>query len=92
MPRKTIAAFADHGKAAATLEHGLDEATEVMRDLQAVGIDLPRIAQRLLDQGIEKFVESLDDILQLIETKARREAAPASPVRASQRNHPTMER
>lgn len=92
MPRKTIAAFADHGKVAATLEHGLDEATQVMRDLQAVGIDLARITQRLLDQGIEKFVESLDDILQTIETKARPEAAPASRARASQSDHRTVER
>lgn len=70
LPRKTIAAFADHGKVAATLEHGLEEAIQVMSDLQSVGIDLAEVTRRLLDEGIEKFVASFDDILQTITTRA----------------------
>lgn len=70
MPLKTIAAFADHGRAADTLELGLDEAKHVIRDLQAVGIDMTEVTRRLLDEGIQKFVESYNAILEMIATKA----------------------
>ena len=75
LPRKTSAAFAERGKAAATLGRGLDEATEVMRNLAAAGIDLSQVTRRLLDEGIEKFVESFDDILQTIAAKGAARAA-----------------
>ena len=70
LPRKTSAAFADHGKAAATLEQGLDEAIEILRDLATVGIDLSQVTRQLLDEGIEKFVESYDDVLHTITAKS----------------------
>lgn len=70
LPRKTSAAFADHGKAAATLEQGLDEAIEILRDLATVGVDLSRVTRQLLDEGIEKFVESFDDVLHTITAKS----------------------
>jgi transaldolase len=70
MPRKTSAVFAERGKAAATLGRGLDDAIEVMTDLAATGIDLSQVTRRLLDDGIEKFVESFDDILQTIAAKS----------------------
>ncbi len=70
LPRKTIAAFAQQGKVTASLEQGSDEAVQVMRDLQRAGIDVPQVTRQLLDDGIAKFVESLNDILQTIGTKA----------------------
>jgi transaldolase len=70
MPRKTSAAFAEHGKAAATLEQGLAEADDVMRELATLGIDLSHVTRRLLDEGIEKFIESYEDILQTIVAKS----------------------
>mgnify|MGYP001048270884 FL=1 len=69
MPLQTIAAFADHGKAAETLEQGIDEAKRVMRDLQAIGIDMQEVTRQLLDEGIQKFVDSYNEILQLIAAK-----------------------
>jgi transaldolase len=75
LPRKTSAAFADRGKAAATLQRGFEEAEEVMKDLATVGIDLSRVTRRLLDEGIEKFIESYDDILQTIAAKSVARAA-----------------
>lgn len=70
LPQKTIAAFADHGKAAASLELGFDEARQIMRDLEAAGIDLSQVTRRLLEEGIEKFIESFNDILQTIAARA----------------------
>jgi transketolase len=70
LPRKTIAAFADHGKAAPTLEQGLEEAADVMRDLEAAGIDLAQVTRRLLDEGIDKFIKAFDDVVETIAAKA----------------------
>src|SRR5688572_574160 len=70
LPQKTIAAFAEHGKAAASLEEGFDEARQIMRDLEAAGIDLSQVTRRLLEEGIEKFIESFNDILQTIAARA----------------------
>ena len=41
-----------------------------MMDLQRSGIDMPQVAQQLLDEGIQKFVESLSTILQTITARA----------------------
>jgi len=70
LPRKTIAAFAKHGKVSASLEQGSDEAVQIMHDLHRVGIDVPEVTRELLDDGIAQFVDSLNDILQTIGTKA----------------------
>ena len=71
LPRKTIAAFADHGKAAATLEPGLAEADAVLRDVAAVGIDVANVTARLLEEGIAKFIKAFDDVVETIAEKAR---------------------
>jgi transaldolase len=70
LPRKTIAAFAGHGRVSASLEQEYDEAVQVMRDLQRAGIDVARVTRELLDDGIAKFVDAFNDILQTIGTKA----------------------
>jgi transaldolase len=71
LPAKTIAAFEDHGRVAATLVQGLDEAEAVVRDVSALGIDLAEVTARLLDEGIEKFIEAFDDVVETIAAKAR---------------------
>jgi len=72
LPQKTIAAFADHGTAASTLTKGVDEATQVMLDLKGIGIDLHRVTEQLLDDGIEKFSKAYDELMSTIaERRAR---------------------
>jgi transketolase len=70
MPRGTIAAFADHGTAAATLEQGLEQSAAVIRELETIGIDLEQVTARLLDEGIEKFVKAFDAVVETIAAKA----------------------
>jgi transaldolase len=79
LPIKTIAAFEDHGKASASLVQGLDEARQLMVDLEAFGIDMPQVARQLLEEGIQKFIESFGEILKTIEmrTLISRQAAKA---------------
>jgi transaldolase len=91
LPRKTIAAFAEHGKVTTSLEQGSDEAIQVMRDLQRAGIDVPQVTRQLLDDGIAKFVESLNDILQTIGTRAV-SGAHAQPLSSGDRSNPDAAR
>jgi transketolase len=79
LPRKTIAAFAKHGKVSASLEQGLDEAVHIMHDLRRVGIDVPEVTRELLNEGVAKFVDSLNDILQTIGAKAITESRVGPP-------------
>jgi len=70
LPINTIAAFADHGKASASLVQGIDDARQLMSDLQMAGIDMSQVTRQLLDEGIEKFIESLNEILKTIATRS----------------------
>ena len=63
MPGRTIRAFADHGRVAETIEDDLDEAERVLVELADVGIDLDRLTDQLVEEGIRKFVDPLDDLL-----------------------------
>jgi transaldolase len=67
VPLETIDAFRDHGIAADTLILGLDQATETLGRLKALGIDLDKITQDLEDEGIEKFNKPFEKLLKAIE-------------------------
>jgi transketolase len=63
MPEKTIKAFADHGIVRDTVEEGLDEARRVMDDLDALGIDFAQVTAQLESEGVQKFIEPYDSLL-----------------------------
>ncbi|WP_454804134.1 transaldolase [Mucilaginibacter phyllosphaerae] len=67
VPLETIDAFRDHGIAADTLMLGLDQATETLGRLKALGIDLDKITQDLEDEGIDKFNKPFEKLLKAIE-------------------------
>ncbi|MFA5531164.1 MAG: transaldolase [Thiohalomonadaceae bacterium] len=70
MPDETLAAFADHGKARAdTVEEGIAEARAVLADLERLGIDLKAITDQLEREGVQKFIEPYDALLDLIAAK-----------------------
>ena len=69
MPGETVEAFRDHGKVEATLERNLDDARAVMDRLQAIGVDLDRVTDELLQEGIEKFVKPFDGLIASLEEK-----------------------
>ncbi len=71
LPKETIEAFMDHGTAARTLDQNLDEARQALARLEEVGIDLDTVTDELLDEGLEKFAGSFDDLMDSIETKCR---------------------
>jgi transaldolase len=76
MPAETIRAFQDHGTVAPTLESGLDEAKRVLEQLAQVGVDYDDVTATLEEEGIQKFTDSFEELLNAIEGK-RRELIPA---------------
>jgi transaldolase len=68
MPMETIDAVRDHGEVqCGTIMQGLDEAHQVMKDLERVGISMKAVTDQLTEEGVEKFSTSLHSLLQSIE-------------------------
>jgi transaldolase / glucose-6-phosphate isomerase len=72
MPQKTLEAFRDHGRPAAKLEEGLEEAQAVFAQLAELGIDISLVMDRLLENGVKLFADSFDKLLSEIGQKRTR--------------------
>jgi transaldolase len=71
MPKKTIEAVKDHGEIRPTLEEGVDEAKELLGRLREAGMDYEDVTDTLEQQGIEKFTEPFNEMLEEIKNKSR---------------------
>jgi transaldolase len=69
MPKETIEAFQDHGEVRLTLEEGLDEARQLFEELARAGIDYDDVTRVLEDEGVQKFADSFDDLLEGVRAK-----------------------
>jgi transaldolase len=69
MPEETIAAFQDHGVVADTLERGIADAQKLFDDLRDAGVDYGDVTWTLEREGVQKFVDSFDELLKGIEEK-----------------------
>lgn len=69
MPPETFDAVKDHGVARATLVEGHDDALATIEQLAEVGISLDEVTSVLLEEGIEKFAKSFDDLMSGIRAK-----------------------
>ncbi|HZK07170.1 MAG TPA: transaldolase [Bacteroidales bacterium] len=64
LPDKTITAFADHGILKKdAIEEDLDQANALFGELKKVGIDISLVTQQLEVEGIQKFIESFDELI-----------------------------
>jgi transaldolase len=72
MPEKTIGAFIDHGTVRDTVADGLDVARQAIADLGRLGIDFGCGATQLENEGIQKFIEPYDALMQHIAKIAER--------------------
>lgn len=75
LPEPTLAAFRDHGRAAATLPHDLDAAEGLLKELATCDIDLHAVSRDLLVDGIRLFDEAF---LRLMGTLGRQRQAALS--------------
>ena len=70
MPKETIEAFQDHGEIrGVTLEEGLDEARDVFVELAKAGVDYDDVTRVLEEEGVQKFADSYDELLEGIAAK-----------------------
>jgi transaldolase len=69
MPEETIRAFQDHGEARLTLEEGVDEAERVLERIAEAGVDYDDVTATLEREGVEKFADSFDELLEGIRAK-----------------------
>ncbi len=69
VPPATLDAFRDHGRARETLAPDGDGAERTVEALESLGISLDEITARLLDEGVDKFARSFDELMATIEKR-----------------------
>lgn len=69
MPEETIQAFQDHGNVAPTLEQRIDEAKRLFDELARVGVDYDDVTLTLEEEGVQKFADSFEELLDGIQAK-----------------------
>jgi transaldolase len=69
MPEETMEAFQDHGRVADTLQQGIDEARALFDELERVGVDYDDVVETLEREGVQKFSDSFDELLEGIRAK-----------------------
>ncbi|MEO5575956.1 MAG: transaldolase [Gaiellaceae bacterium] len=75
MPAETVAAFQDHGKVAETITEGVAEARKLLERLAEVGVDYDDVVATLEAEGVQKFADSFEELLDGIRAKRAELAA-----------------
>lgn len=70
MPDNTLAAFADHGEITQGLRDHQGEAGEILARI-AEHVDLPALAERLLQEGKRSFIASWESLLNSVRSKVK---------------------
>jgi len=68
-PAETITAFADHGIVRRTVDENLDDARATLAAISALGISYDAVTQQLEDEGVSKFGEAYQQIIDEVEKK-----------------------
>ena len=69
MPLETIEAFQDHGEVRNTLTEGLDDAKRLVEELARVGVDYDDVTDTLEREGVQKFSDSFEELLEGVRAK-----------------------
>lgn len=70
LPLNTIDAFRDHGNAAQRLTQDIDKVKANLEELKKNGIDLSKVSDHLVEDGIEKFNKAFNQLLSAIKEKS----------------------
>jgi len=68
LPQKTMNAYRDHGQPALCIEQSIADAGSVLTQIAGLKIELAELMQSLEEEGIRKFVEPYQSILEKIKT------------------------
>jgi transaldolase len=70
MPLETVRAFQEHGEVRGdTVREAVDEAHALLEQLAAAGVDYDDVTDTLEEEGVQKFSDSFDEIVQSIREK-----------------------
>ena len=70
MPPETVEAFADHGEVRGdTVRDGVGEAERLLEELRGAGVDYEDVVETLEDEGVRKFTDSFDELIDGIRAK-----------------------
>ena len=70
VPPETIDAYRDHGKPKSSLEQDVKEAKWIMAQLPELGISIDKVTQQLEDEGVKKFNEPFDKLMEALTKKS----------------------
>ena len=71
MPESTLLAFADHGTLGGVVSAGGGLAERTLFEIARAGVDVHVLGEQLQSQGAAAFVKSWDELLQVIDAKAK---------------------
>jgi transaldolase len=71
MPKKTIEAVMDHGDIQPVLTESLEDAVRLLDDLREAGLDYEEVTDVLEQEGIQKFADPFNEMLDEIKNKGR---------------------
>ena len=77
MPMPTLQAFWDHGVVENRIHKDIDEAKQLFAQLADLGISIDEVTEFLERDGVKKFADSYDALLQTIAEKSAPVATPA---------------
>ncbi len=69
IPPATLDAFLDHGIVEATLTDNIDEAVEHLNTVEALGISITAVTDKLLSDGVDSFAKSFESLMNGIRQK-----------------------
>lgn len=73
-PVETLDAYRDHGDPKARLEQDVAEAARILKRLPELGIRLDTVTQHLEDEGVTKFIEPFDALMETLVKKSQPQA------------------
>lgn len=70
LPDATLKAFAARGTPRRTVDQGVEQAQRTWEELAKVGVDMADVSATLEVQGVEAFVKSFNDLMDVLQQKA----------------------
>src|SRR3954462_2740837 len=73
MPEKTMRAYADHGTPGTPVQKSYDEAAATMQAVADAGVDLDDVFRVLEVEGVQKFVDSWDELTESVKSELEKQ-------------------
>ena len=77
-PMETLDAYRDHGDPKARLEQEVEESRSVLERLPELGISIDDVTRQLEDEGVKKFNEPFDKLMETLAQRSSPHLAKAS--------------